>query len=170
MLEKIQKFREYLDYIERHYKNVQIAWQLINEKCKGKGFRFLKDEYCWNIINEDVINHDLSKLSEHEFCQYRQYFFPTDDEIKNEEAFQKAWEHHKENNVHHWQNWTTKQKNNPCVEAYVVCMLVDWVAMSLEFGGNSQKFYEKKKHTIDLPDSSVKLMYEIFDCIYDEEE
>ena len=30
MLDKIQKFREYLDYVERHYNNVQKAWKLIN--------------------------------------------------------------------------------------------------------------------------------------------
>lgn len=36
MIEKIKKFREYLDYIEEHYNNVQKAWALINEKCRLK--------------------------------------------------------------------------------------------------------------------------------------
>ena len=37
MQELIQKTREYLDYVERHYNNVQKAWAELNEKCKGKG-------------------------------------------------------------------------------------------------------------------------------------
>lgn len=71
--EKIFKTREYLDYFERHYNNVQKAWKVIQEKC-GNDFRFMYDDYVWNCINEDVINHDMSKLSENEFIQYRQFF------------------------------------------------------------------------------------------------
>lgn len=168
VLEKIKKFREYLDYIERHYNNVQKAWKLIQEKCEGKGFVFMYDDWRWFNIDSDVMNHDLSKLSEHEFTQYRQWFFPTEEEkeTRSKELFLKAWEHHKANNLHHWQSWT-KEKESHDSDVYVVQMIVDWVAMSYEFGDTAKEYYEKNKEEIELPQWAIDLMYKIFDCIYD---
>jgi hypothetical protein len=82
MIEKINKFREYLDYIEEHYNNVQKAWKLINEKCQNKNFRFISDDFVWHTIDSEVKQHDMSKLSEQEFTQYRQFFFPSKEEEK----------------------------------------------------------------------------------------
>lgn len=166
MKEKIQKFREYLDYIERHYGNVQKAWQLIQEKCKDKGFKFLYDDFLWFTINEDVVNHDYSKLSEYEFTQYRQYFFPAEGEERNKDKFLKAWEHHKNNNLHHWQTWTTNNADSIHAEALLVMNIIDWVAMGFEFGDTAKDYYEKNKEEINLPNWAIKLMYEIFECIY----
>ena len=42
------------------------------------------------------------------------------------------------------------------------------MAMSLEFGDTAKSYYEKNKGEINLPEWSVKLMYEIFDCVYPE--
>lgn len=178
MREELNKFREYLDYIERHYDNVQTAWNLIQTKCKGKGFRFLTDDFCWHQINYDIVNHDYSKLSKEEFTAYRRKFFPTNTEkmlessdskgdLKEqvEKDFLKAWHHHKNNNLHHWQSWTA-QKPTPYDDCFVVMMMVDWVAMGFEFGDTAKSYYEKNKDQIKLPEWSVKLMYEIFDCIY----
>ena len=83
MQELIQKTREYLDYVERHYNNVQKAWAELNEKCKGKGFNWLYDDFIWNNINENIKHHDESKLSRYEFVQYRQFFYPTSYEQKD---------------------------------------------------------------------------------------
>lgn len=83
MLEQIQKFRAYLDYIERHYNNVQKAWKELNDKCQNKGFNFISDDSIWFEIDTNVKKHDLSKLSVNEFTQYRQFFFPVNTETKN---------------------------------------------------------------------------------------
>lgn len=167
MLEKIQKFREYLDYIERHYQNVQGAWALIQEKCDKAQFRFLSDGKAFALIAQDVKYHDTSKLSAQEFTQYRQYFFPIEGEEKDEQAFQSAWEHHKQHNVHHWQHWTQKYQDDPHADCYLVMMLVDWIAMSFEFGGTAREHYEQHKDQIHLPDRFIDLMYRIFACVYD---
>ena len=166
MEEKIKKFREYLDYIEEHYWNVQKAWALINEKCKDKSFRFMYDDFVWHTIDHEVKLHDLSKLSAEEFTQYRQYFFPCSGEIKNKELFNEAWKHHKNYNEHHWQTWTETQKENPYADAFLIMNIVDWIAMGIKFNDTAKDYYEKNKTEIKLPEWSIKLMYDVFDCIY----
>lgn len=164
MLEKIQKFREYLDYIEEHYNNVQESWKLIKEKC-GNEFRFMYDDFCFNTIEQEILTHDMSKLSAEEFTAYRQYFFPAEGEEKDRKAFNKAWENHKECNNHHWQNWTS-DKDNPYADIYIPLMIADWHAMSIKFGGCARTYYEENKDKIILPEWAVDLMYKIFDKLY----
>lgn len=166
MLDKIQKFREYLNYVERHYLNVQAAWKLVNHCCKGKGLRFMYDDYYWHTIDGHVKIHDESKLSVGEFTQYRKYFFPAEGEFKEPLSFAVAWEHHKENNPHHWENWTTKVKDAHLQECYLVEMVVDWIAMSFEFGDTAQDYYEKNKAKIGLEPHDERLVLDIFACIY----
>lgn len=164
--DRIAKFREYLDYFERHYDNVQKAWALITEKCDGKSFRFIYDDFVWHTINASIKMHDESKLSEHEFTQYRNYFFPAKNEMKDKKRFDPAWEHHWKNNNHHWECWTKYGQGDMYVDIYVVEMVCDWVAMGFEFGSTAKEYYEKNKDRIKIPDWAEKLIYQIFDCIY----
>jgi len=164
---KIAKFREYLDYFERHYDNVQKAWALINEKCADKGFRFMYDDFVWATINAEVRMHDDSKLSKEEFTQYRNYWFPAEGEDKDKESFRAAWEHHKAHNEHHWQTWTEKYSTSPYADAYLVMNVIDWVAMGFEFNSTAKGYYENTKSEIHIPEWAIKLMYKIFDCIYE---
>jgi hypothetical protein len=163
MIEQIKKFRDYLDYIEEHYNNVQTAWKLIQDKCKN--MHFIYDDNLFHQLNVMIKNHDLSKLSAMEFTQYRQYFFPTCDEIKNKELFKEAWQHHKENNDHHWQTWI-KYDNNAKQEIALIHNIVDWVAMGIKFGDTACDYYEKNKEEINLPHWAEKYMYAIFKNIY----
>lgn len=169
MKDKIAKFREYLDYIERHYDNVQLAWQLLNDKCSSKGFIWRRDDKLWYQIDQRVKVHDLSKLSAEEFTQYRQVFFATDDEIKDRDVFERAWEHHKLENDHHWENWTSKYWERS--DKGIVCLIeniIDWIAMSMEFGDTAKEYYERNIERIKLPNWAIKEMYDIFDCIYND--
>ena len=166
MKEKIQKFREYLDYVERHYDNVQKAWVEIQDKCGD--MRFVYDDYVFNCIDSNVKNHDLSKLSQEEFTQYRQFFYPTEQEEKDKELMNQAWQNHLLNNDHHWQTWTTKEYNsNPYAhEIYLVENIIDWIAMGYEFGDTARDYYEKNKKSIKLPKEAISFMYRIFDRVY----
>lgn len=167
MIDKINKTREYLDYIERHYLNVQKAWVELNEKCKNKGFNWIYDDYIWGCINENIKNHDLSKLSEKEFVQYRQFFYPTNSEIKNKELMNSAWDNHLKENPHHWQHWTNKEYTKPYESlVYLIENICDWMAMGYEFGDTAKEYYENNKDKIKLPEWAIKEMYLIFDIIY----
>ena len=158
-LEVIVKTREYLDYIEEHILNVQSAWLELQEKCKD--MRFISDDFVYFSIDNAVQSHDISKLSEHEFIQYRRAFYPTKTEPKYDMG--DAWEHHKKENPHHWENWTTIISDDPYVwEINCVHMVIDWMAMGYKFGDTAKIYYENNKDRIEIPDYAESFIYEIF--------
>lgn len=181
MINKIQATRLYLDYLEEHYNNVQEAWKLVREKCaeSGKTFRFMSDGFAYETINADVVWHDESKMSSQEFVQYREKFFPTekekelsasDESLKKRvtASFKEAWGNHKKNNTHHWQNWTVNYKNDPYADVYATMMAIDWIAMSMKFGGTARKWYRGEKSKVGdfLPEWAEKHVMDIFECVY----
>ena len=161
MLAQISKTREYLDYIEEHYTNVQTAWETIKAACSD--MEFMHDSSILDILNKEIREHDLSKLSKEEFVQYRQVFFPTDSESYE---LTDAWEHHKANNRHHWETWTADMdiENHVRLTCDLIHNIVDWTAMSIKFGNAAREYYEKNK--IKFPKWAIGLMNEIFDRIY----
>lgn len=161
--EKIVKFREYLDYVERHYDNVQKAWIVIQDKCKN--MQFIYDDSIFWCFDSAIKKHDESKLSEEEFFAYRNYFYPVSGEVKNKKAFNESWEHHWKNNDHHWQNWTAQygDTHNLSSELCLVHNIIDWMAMGYEFGDTAQEYYESNKDKIHLPEWAIKTMYDIFE-------
>ncbi len=166
-IQTIQKTREYLDYVERHILNVNKAWEELNIKCRLKGFNWIYDDFIWNIINENIKHHDLSKLSISEFVQYRQYFYPAEGEEKNKELMNEGWMHHLGNNPHHWQYWTERDYAYPNQKLiYLIENICDWMAMGYEFGDTAQEYYENNKDKIILPEWAIKEMYKIFEIIY----
>lgn len=154
--EYINKTREYLDYIEDHLKNVQKSWDEIKIKCKD--MRFMYDDFFYFSINDAIENHDVSKLSEFELVQYRESFFPVNESRKLGEA----WDHHKNNNPHHWENWTSIPYDYASWEVHCVCMICDWQAMGYKFGDTAKGYYEKNKDKINIPEKMIPFMYEIF--------
>ena len=157
---KLNKTREYLDYLEEHYDNVQKAFKEAIPKWYDE--EVIYEEYLFDILEDDVKYHDMSKLSKEEFVQYRQSFFPTDYEIDYanscygitvkdyfKESFNLAWENHKRENKHHWQS----------IESFFLKiskqidyahMLIDWIAMGYKFNNTAIDYYEKNKEEINL--------------------
>lgn len=163
MSARIAKTREYLDYIEEHCSNVRKAWKEISEKCKD--MRFVWDDYVWFTINDAVLQHDLSKLDEEEFVQYRKAFYPTEVEkaVNGKYDMSAAWESHKANNPHHWENWTKIAAEDPYThEVHCVHMVIDWTAMGYKFGDTAKEYYERNKDRISLPQWAIEFIYEIF--------
>lgn len=159
-LELINKSREYLDYLEEHILNIRKAWIELQLKCKE--MRFIYDDYTYNWICSEVLEHDISKLTEFEFVQYRKAFYPTSSEPKFDMA--QAWEHHKSKNPHHWESWIKIQTPNPYEwEVHCVHMIVDWMAMGYKFGDSAKEYYETNKEKIKLPDYAVDFIYKIFE-------
>lgn len=164
MLELIQKTREYLDYLEDHYQNVQKAWSDIQRCCSS--LPFVQDQRMHDLLSSEIKQHDVSKLSCFEFTQYRAKFFPTIVEketrlkhnVKN--AFSLAWDHHKLANPHHLDTWT-KSKLSPGTRANCVHMIVDFVAMAYTRGEPVDEFYARANISQKLPPWAATLSEDI---------
>ncbi len=166
-LEKISKIREYLDYLEKHIKNVEKAWEEV--KVKLKEFPQIWDDYQYFSLDEAIKRHDISKVSKEEFIQYADFFYPCDSTLEDAKEriateFNTAWQNHIKMNEHHWENWTTsKYRDNPYFDGVsMVHMVVDWLAMSYEFGDTPRQYYEANKEKIKIPETCEDLLERIF--------
>lgn len=178
---RLQVLRSYCDYVEEHLRNVAKAWVILQDACK-------QDKTIWNDFDfwsthTMIENHDLSKMEAAEFTAYaewfygpygRQYDLAVDFEYGKvahravKAAFYAAWEHHKEHNPHHWQNWTQSAESFPGEAAcHLMCMVADWIAMGLKFGDTAETFYERERDKIDLPAWAVDYLQQIFAALRD---
>lgn len=170
MIRVMVKTAEYLEYIKDHYNKVQQAWKDVQAACEDNSFVW--DDFRWMMLEQEIQNHDLSKLSAEEFVPYRDKFFSAavdnyDDEMV-EFAFDKAWEHHKENNDHHWENWTKTLPCNPYYhEMCCMHMIIDWIAMADARGNPIDKFYNENKDKIKIPAWAHELVQDVLKCVTD---
>lgn len=149
----IEKTRQYLDYLEEHLENVRLAFIELSNACDG--MMWVGDDCAWHGLRQEVICHDLSKFTKHEFTQYRDSFFPVSDTDKENSEFDLAWEHHKAENHHHHETAENFMD--------IVHMVVDWTAMGYKFGDTPRDYYERNKDKISLSDDHRDFMLEIFD-------
>lgn len=154
----IESTRDYLDYVEKHLKNVADAFAELSDACDGK-MHWVGDDCAWFTLRREVEMHDLSKLSAMELTQYRDYFYPVEGKEKDESSFKGACDHHIKNNHHHHQS----------VRNYsdIVHMVIDWVAMSYEFGGCPYDYYISNKSKMKFTDNQHDYVEEIFKHLLD---
>jgi len=162
-LDAAKKTREYLDYLETHYRCVQEAVDIVSQS-----MLLSVNSSLLQLLRKEVEQHDMSKFSEAEFVQYRRKFFPTDaDKLVPEEVksgFDSAWEHHKENNPHHFER-RMFETNGVMGEVNGMHMICDWVAMSLAKGEKSpRKYFESKREEMKLPQWLEACVYTV--CNY----
>lgn len=183
---KIKATRDYLDYVENHYNNVQKAFKeftrrTCNPICSKKYDEFmwqtkLYDDYSFFVLEEMIKNHDLSKLNKEEFTQYRDNFFPLNEEAKkaNKEEFEKAWEHHKQVNAHHWQSRVDKKYNENLPvflrELYIIENVMDWIAMAYAFNETPiNKYYLDNKHKMQLSGHDTLIIEDVYNIMLDKD-
>ena len=115
MTELEARNQEYLNYMDKHIHGVIDAFNkyfipLLNDNTITVG-DYSNEDFI-NAIkkkSESIDNHDLSKYNDLEWYPYRRHFYPTttelaEDEDKQkiaEEDYEKAWQHHYEQNPHH---------------------------------------------------------------------
>ena len=141
------KKNEYLLYINEHRDNVSNAYsKYMLPLLHSSDDTELKDAIVQAGIN--IQYHDLSKYSKEEFEPYRFKFFPTKSEKSSpmyeqvcKEGFDKAWEHHHQNNPHHVEHWS----NQDMPLEYIVEMICDWSAMSKYLNSSTREWWESEK-------------------------
>lgn len=143
-----KKKNEYLLYINEHRDNVSNAYtEYILPLMRSSNDCSLKDAIVQAGIN--IQYHDLSKYSKEEFEPYRYKFFPTELEKQSptygkrcKECFDKAWEHHHQNNPHHLEHWSTLTDKRDMPLEYIIEMLCDWSSMSMYHNSSTREWYE----------------------------
>ena len=182
---KIKATRDYLDYVENHYRNVQNAFAEFSRRIGSpKGVKKyndfiwetkLYDDYWYFILKSIIEDHDLSKLGKEEFIQYRANFYPINDKEKeeNKQDFANAWEHHKQSNNHHWQSRVGKTFNAYLgyeSEFLAIENAMDWIAMAYAFNETPiNKYYLENKHKMQLSEHDTKIIETVFSIMLDKD-
>lgn len=155
---------EYFNYVTNHIENVQRVWAEIRQHPKLEPFLSVKDT-C--LLDKLILAHDQSKFSADEFYGYAQYFYPEPGKEKRQREFSIAWNHHQKSNRHHWDYWVMSDLvvlEMPRV--YLLEMLCDWAAMSLQFGDTPSDFYKKRGQFMQIHDKTKEYLWDwmpIFD-------
>ena len=155
-LDYVKETRAYLDYIEEHINNIEKAYMEVSEKCKD--LENISKNFSWITLHYEVELHDVSKFSITEFVPYREKFYPVKNEVNDESttyAFKNAWDHHKNNNSHHWETAKT--------EYDIIHLIIDWTAMGYVFNDNANEYYKKNKDSIKINSKLVDLFEEVLD-------
>lgn len=167
-LEKNNKQKEYIEYIDTHVKFVQKAFNdfFLPLLEKEQISALISDEDLKSGIGRAAVNvleHDASKYGDDEFDGYREKYYPTAEELANEEfqkqvaeRAEKAWIHHYKYNWHHPKYWAkddgTKEDMN--LES-IIEMISDWLSFNIKNGNpkgiidwyNTEAFDEKNAMT-----------------------
>lgn len=163
-----QKQREYTDYIEKHRENVKKAWEIIDkatQKYKANSWGQQNGCNAHIIIDGLIQKHDMSKYSKEEFEPYRKRFFPIDGKVFDKEEFEKAWQHHKDNNLHHWQSMQAIDYDHVFILEYTIEMLCDWLAMAMNFNEGHRDYYNKNKDDIMLEKWQREVLEDVYGAL-----
>jgi len=152
--------RGYFNYYATHTYNVVLAWKDIQTALIENDF-INEPEY--EKIKQLIIRHDDSKISEEEFSGYGEKFYPLDNSNIDLDSFKKAWEHHKKNNLHHYQ--TLKEYNGSDKKCYLIEMICDWIAMGWETGTLAETYYTENKEQLLLSEEDNKIVNQVFSLI-----
>ena len=150
---------KYIDYIKRHQAGVLKSWKNILYPAL-----LTESDYDVELLTdiEILINcHDESKFKSDEFDAYCDYFYPSEENAKDEEAFNKAWFLHQRRNPHHWQYWCLIKDSGKIIPLdmpvkYICEMLCDWSSFQFVVDKNStaNNWYQKNKNKMVLSDST----------------
>ena len=157
---------KYIDYIKRHQAGVLKSWKNILYPAL-----LTESDYDVELLTdiEILINcHDESKFKSDEFDAYCDYFYPSEENAKDEEAFNKAWFLHQRRNPHHWQYWCLIKDSGKIIPLdmpvkYICEMLCDWSSFQYVVDKNStaNNWYQKNKNKMVLSDSTRQTIEEL---------
>ena len=123
------------EYIKQHVANVQKGFNWIKENCPEMLAKCNLEK-----VEQHIKEHDASKWSKEEFEPYANRFFG-ERTPEVEEVFEKAWQHHWQNNPHHPEYWNGR----PMPEDYIIEMICDWWAFSWKEGKLDEIFEFQKE-------------------------
>ena len=157
--------KKYVAYINSHIDRVKKSFDARGELIR-RVFGFTHEDMAKLMHRIEV--HDQSKFSINEFPQYRNYFYPAENEIKNDEEFARAWQHHYEHNDHHPEYWVKNGVPMEMSDLAIAEMILDWEAMSRNFGGNPRVWYRDSKRNIAINSATEAKLVRALGILYNE--
>lgn len=126
--------QEYLEYINAHKERVSQFSSWFQKECPD-----LFENIDIDVFNDLIAEHDESKYSEEEFEPYAQRWHG---DKKKTPEYERAWEHHWQNNEHHPEYWLGEDM--PYI--YILEMICDWGSFSIASGNMKElsDFYFNK--------------------------
>ncbi len=164
-MNKVESVQEYCEYIKNHTENIRKIWSNLQPFINKENHDLFLGEYGWYKLNKNINKHDDSKFSYLEFDNYRQWFFPCEDEEKDYNKFLQGWNHHQKVNLHHWNYWIMSDGVVlPMSTISIIEMLCDWSAMSLVYKDTPGEFYKLNTMNIhQITREKVERLLPIFD-------
>lgn len=148
---------EYFNHYIKHTYYVTIAWKAIREELWNHEL-LTADEF--KKINNLIIWHDQSKMSQDEWKFYAERFYgenQNDDSVKNE--FKTAVKKHKQKNLHHYES--LKDYLGDDWKCYIVELVCDYIAMGWEFNNFILEYYDSVREKINLPNEYKEYLEDI---------
>jgi hypothetical protein len=133
--EGLDKYQEdYKQYVIDHKERVSQFSSWLQESCPD-----LFENIDIEVFNDLITEHDESKFSEEEFEPYAQRWHG---DKKKTPEYERAWEHHWQNNEHHPEYWLGEDM--PYI--YILEMICDWGSFSIASGDMKElsDFYYNK--------------------------
>ena len=152
----------YRDYLKKHRDGVKsVYFDVMLPILKEEAI----DEATLLDIEEIIEVHDLSKDDDVEFIAYRDYFYDSENNPRNTDEFNLAWNHHQKCNPHHWQYWClVNDVDEPQVQPldipfkYIIEMLCDWQSAGAYYGNTAYDWYDKQKSKMILSENTRRIV------------
>ena len=157
----------YDQYIRNHIKNVKDAFDeraMMLQRVLGLSHAEMEE-----LIGRVEV-HDQSKFSNEEFPAYQRYFYPAAGESQDDLGFAEAWAHHYTVNDHHPEHWVVNNIPQPMSKTAIAEMLLDWEAMSYNFGGNPRQYFRDSKKSIGLHPETNQIVVRALNILYNEDD
>lgn len=150
------KHSNYFDMLEAHRSAVKQVW---TSQLRPILAQWGQDESQLKRVDSLIEDHDKSKYTPNEFPAYEKHFTSDIDECTEDYEFDKAWLHHQNTNLHHWQYWVLiKDDDEPLVPInmpfeYICEMVCDWQSFAISDPGNTaRRYYESRKRHMIMSD------------------
>lgn len=160
----------YNRYLDHHRQLVYEGFNWIRSNAP----QLLKDTNVYNIDNQ-IGNHDQSKVMTDEYLAYDTYFYGGNRSAKVVHNFELAFLKHLHRNPHHWQYWVLMddgkaehtEKVFEMPYEYVLEMICDWWSFSWVKGDPFTIFtwYDKHKDGMKLHPKTRKTVEDVLETL-----
>lgn len=164
MTNDAERKMEYNNYLKEHIRNVQRSFEQFLLPVLQEDENITPDNIA--IIQDQIKQHDKSKYEDVEYEGYLQWFYPVNDDENNKDKnmFNLAWNHHQHHNQHHWQYWICRTDSDGDVvldmDLPSICeMLSDWHSFSVkDRKSTAYQWYQDNKKKMILSDNTRNIV------------